>query len=501
MVEQNQVSPHQDGKALRFGILLLFGVLATAGGFLFLNAPWTDESYPLDDAWIHMVYARNLADGHGLCYNVPQAETGFTSPLWLFVMTGAQLATESVLAPKVIGLVFLVLLALVACRLGGIMAGLLIVLDPLMYFSALSGMEVILFSFLAILAVERTFNNRFAQAGIFVAAALVTRPEGALLCLLLPLVAVTSGSRSTNRIKAIAWLIVPALIMACAWILFCLQATGRPFPNTFYAKAGFVFSQEGAALPPMLSRFFHDLYMLLADAGPLFPLAAAIVVASACFGFRSRAAWIVFLLGLGLFVGTWCTRPVLRIEAFYWERYFIPALVCVHVLAGIVIQKFRHSTHRSGRISAGVVVFILVMILCCNVSEIRERYALNCRDIGRFNVAAGKWIAENTPRDAVVAVQDAGAIKYFGQRRTIDLGGLNDHTLTDLTALETRIDVTDPLALALHAGAEWVVIFSRHYSGRPGFEIKQVIMHEDYSIYITPERFTLMVLKKIEQKG
>ncbi len=33
------------------------------------------------------------------------------------------------------------------------------------------------------------------------------------------------------------------------------------------------------------------------------------------------------------------------------------------------------------------------------------------------------------PRDAVVATSDAGAIRYFGRRTTVDLSGLNDHRM------------------------------------------------------------------------
>ncbi len=48
------------------------------------GAAWT--SFPLDDSWIHLVYARNLAAFQGFAYNPGQLEAGFTSPLWTLLV-------------------------------------------------------------------------------------------------------------------------------------------------------------------------------------------------------------------------------------------------------------------------------------------------------------------------------------------------------------------------------------------------------------------------------
>jgi hypothetical protein len=39
-------------------------------------------------------------------------------------------------------------------------------------------------------------------------------------------------------------------------------------------------------------------------------------------------------------------------------------------------------------------------------------------------VATAKWVAENTPPDALVAAHDIGALGYFGDRPLLDLAGL-----------------------------------------------------------------------------
>ena len=45
----------------------------------------------------------------------------------------------------------------------------------------------------------------------------------------------------------------------------------------------------------------------------------------------------------------------------------------------------------------------------------------NCQDIERMQIRLGETLAEALPPDAVVAINDAGAIAYFSGRRTLDL--------------------------------------------------------------------------------
>ena len=59
--------------------------------------------FPLDDSWIHLQFARNLAAGHGLSYNPGEMVTGSTAPLWtallalLFPLPGNVLAWTKLL--------------------------------------------------------------------------------------------------------------------------------------------------------------------------------------------------------------------------------------------------------------------------------------------------------------------------------------------------------------------------------------------------------------------
>ena len=51
-------------------------------------------------------------------------------------------------------------------------------------------------------------------------------------------------------------------------------------------------------------------------------------------------------------------------------------------------------------------------------------YAANVADIDCMHVAMGRWLAQNTRQDAVLATHDIGAIGYFSGRRVLDTSGL-----------------------------------------------------------------------------
>ena len=57
--------------------------------------------FPLDDSWIHLHFARNLAEGAGFAYNPGVPVAGSTAPLWtLLLAAGARVAGASMIMTK-----------------------------------------------------------------------------------------------------------------------------------------------------------------------------------------------------------------------------------------------------------------------------------------------------------------------------------------------------------------------------------------------------------------
>ncbi len=50
--------------------------------------------------------------------------------------------------------------------------------------------------------------------------------------------------------------------------------------------------------------------------------------------------------------------------------------------------------------------------------------AQNVNEVLEIDVALGKWLAENTPSDALIAVDDIGAIAFLSERQIVDMNGL-----------------------------------------------------------------------------
>ena len=108
--------------AFPWGRLALYGAVHGALGALFLLAgPYAATAFPLDDAYIHHVYAEGVAFGEGFAYNPGAPANGATSPLWVLLLAPLRLlglrGAALVLPTKLLGLALGALLALVADHL------------------------------------------------------------------------------------------------------------------------------------------------------------------------------------------------------------------------------------------------------------------------------------------------------------------------------------------------------------------------------------------------
>jgi uncharacterized membrane protein YhaH (DUF805 family) len=181
--------------------LLLVGCLALT--VFALNAYYVTKQQngiiggvPLDDAWIHFQFARNLARGDGLSFNPGQPTSGSTAPLWTLLLAGVYvIGGKFPLAGQVLGaicyLALLVTTYTLAKRLTGRrwaawLSGMVVAVNGRMVWAGLSALEICLFATLSLLAVgahssDRAQHRYRLRTAVLFGLAALTRPEGYLL--------------------------------------------------------------------------------------------------------------------------------------------------------------------------------------------------------------------------------------------------------------------------------------------------------------------------------
>ena len=66
----------------RFILILALASAISMGGYLLFSHSYLRIGFPLDDAWIHQTYARNLAQLGEWSFLPGQPSGGSTGPLW-----------------------------------------------------------------------------------------------------------------------------------------------------------------------------------------------------------------------------------------------------------------------------------------------------------------------------------------------------------------------------------------------------------------------------------
>jgi len=413
--------------------------------------------FPLDDTWLHMVYARAFGTGEGFAYNPGQFETGVTAPLWTALLSLPVALSELAgwrpdLGARLLGAICGLGLACEGYRLAAragrwpaVFVALALTFDPLLLVDRFSGMELPLFGWLTLVLVGGLLDGREARVGLMSGALVLTRPEGLLVALL----ALVWIARHRMRITSFLW---PLLICVLPWMGYCLVASGRPWPSTVENKLVAVLA-PGAA--------WTSLGALLGDSGWRWalPLAAVVGVFSLEGGCR-QLGMVVGLVGLALLVGVVLTRelPVHgdppRVP-YYWRRYAQLAwapLVFVGSAGLAALVRTAYAGTRCRPFYATILIGPLLVVLVAGRAlpgqglALRERFADECAELESMHVAAGRWLAENLDQGSVVATHDAGALRYFGGHPVIDIWGNHNN---ELLAIERRRGPA--------AAAEWLV--------------------------------------------
>lgn len=393
-----------------------------AGGGLGLS------SFPLDDSWIHLQFARNLAEGRGFAYNPGSPVAGSTAPLWTLLLASAfaLLGINPVWA-KLMAMAAALGAALATRRLvwrltgarglalsGGLIAA---TTGPLVW-GALSGMEVALAALLVTAAIACHASGRDVATAILLALASLARPEAVVVMLLVWMARPVTVKRT----------VLFAGIAACClgpWVVFNVITAGTPLPATAAAKiegglVGFLSGRRESIATALLLRpwrFEVEWVQWLWSANVLFP--ALIAAGLAVLWRRAGRRAIVPALALVLHPIAMALLAPYRGPAFQEGRYSIHLLPLGIVVAMVGID----SVPRGNRLRLAVGALAIAAVVAAAPAA-ATRYAWAVQNIDAMQVHVGEWIAAHTPPGARLGLNDVGAIAYISRREVVDLMGL-----------------------------------------------------------------------------
>ena len=382
--------------------------------------------FPLDDSWIHLHFARNLAEGAGFAYNPGRPIAGSTAPLWtLLLAAGATGVGASVGLAKALGVICALGAAVLTRRAAlawgappavAVVAGVALLWAGPIAWGALSGMEVTLAALLVAAALVAHAADRPWLTAMLAGLAITARPEAALLVPFLAL----AGPLTARRLAA--FVLVPAII-AAPMVAFSYATVGAPYPATAVAKVegGLIGWLAGLREPLAITlaqrpgAFLIEWAQWLWRTHFLLPLGLlpAIVLA---WRRRGHALGVVALALLAHPVGMALLAPY-RGPGFQEGRYSIHLLPLAIVVMAVGIGATLQGRRRP-------LLLAWLALALWSLVPTAERYAWGVQNIEAMQVRLGYWVAANTPPGARLAVNDIGAIAYLSRRPIVDLMGL-----------------------------------------------------------------------------
>ena len=431
------------GKILFLILLSAF----SAGAYLFVSWLTYRIGFPLDDAWIHLTYARNLAIRGEWAFIPGQPSAGSTSPLWSGLLAlGFFLPYSPYLWVYLLGTVTLAVLACtgyygfkVLCprenENWALFTGVLLILEWHLVWSAVSGMETLLFSLLVLvsLILIAAKCNYWGVLGMLIGISIWLRPDG--LTLIFPALLLLGMAHLPHKKLLHSGLRfgLGFISVAVPYLIFNKLINGTWLPNTFYAKQA-EYAIERAA--PLFNRLGEQVILPLVGVG-ICLLPGFVFI---CWKSIYNRDWPALAGPIWAF-GYLCMYA-LRLPVIYQHgRYVIPMMPVYFLwgLAGtaLLIQVdssvlWKRILSKVWLISTGIVLLMFWLLGA-------RSYGRDVALIESEMVGTAQWAANNIEPGALIAAHDIGALGYFGNHKLIDLAGLVSPDVVPFIRDEARL--------------------------------------------------------------
>ncbi len=496
-----------DSMAQFIPIILIILSAALSLVFTTKGTGWV-SGFPLDDVWIHLVYARNLASFNGFAYNPGNLQTGFTSPAWVILLAPLFWFQKLVGLPidawvKLVNWACFFAASILSARFAsiltksrwlGFVAAIGVLIDPFLAFSSVSGMEVLLAGAVLLGFALSLLEKRRYAASLFAAVMPLVRPELAVFSLLFFLVVLgATGLRKINLSQCCA-LLIPGSTVGGVWLGYNQIISGRWLPATYYAKHSPLDGIDWTNIGNVAGLFFDSTFV----ANGVGMVALAIGINHLWRqGLRSIHPVVIISVAVLPFIFLAAlsqTVAIIQIRPFYWHRYAEPILPLLNtlVLVGYIgwFHQIRLATNKVKWL--GLVGFVLAIgttsyLWVKKFDLLRNLYVSNVENIKEVQIAAADWVNANVEQSASVATNDAGAMRFFGNHTVLDIVGLNEFRILTPPAAST-IRTYDPKYFIVHLN--WL---DRLFD--PGqFNVVKTFKAKSYTICDCKEQDTIYIV-------
>ena len=295
----------------------------------------------IDDAFITFRYARNLASGNGLVFNLGERVEGVTSLSWTLLLAAVEtlrLPVEP--AAFALGVAFALLALRESYLLGrglGASAGAclaavaLVAVHGRFWLVAGNGLEGGLFAFLAVLVARKTIEEADARLiGVLLGLLFMTRPESLLVLLVVlgyQVLAKGAADERAGVVRRASLIAVAAAVVLGAVTIWRLAYYGAPLPNSVAAK-----SALSAGLDTLLANLgpglLYTVRFEIAHAPLILGAAVALILAP-----KAKALWFCLLLVAAelpaVFVNGGDWMPHYRLLTVFAPVLAAPLAVCL----------------------------------------------------------------------------------------------------------------------------------------------------------------------------
>jgi len=442
---ENHFKPKKAIRILFYILVIVAPVILSLNYVRFAFKTNNVLSFPLDDPWIHLTFAKNLFQYFSFSYFKNEMVTaGSTSPLYTIVLSIMFfINSNEMYISYFLGIFFFAASSFAFYKLCNvefdkeiifalICTGIFI-FDKWMNFIAGSGMETTMYILILIMCAYFYRKRSPVPFAIMLGLIMWTRPDGIafIFALIIDYILVSIYSKdqinlilfSGNDLKKIFFIFAGIIGL---YLLMNYALSGSLLPNTYNAKLTY-YSPEFRSRTEFIKYEVWEYFKY----GSYYVVMIGFIAALLKFGFdiykktyNQNTLYIVFIFTL-VFI-YWLKLPY----AHRFGRYMMPLIPFFILVATIgfrdvakIINKHTENALFSKSlfyIWAGIIFFMGVK----NYDETKDLYANQCKYIYDRQVMAAKWLKTNTNENDIIATHDVGAIGYYSDRKIVDVAGL-----------------------------------------------------------------------------